>query len=102
MSIIYNKSQEHEIWAVADLGAQSTLCYLLSILLLFVSYSVPSPQCPSPQCPVYFPSVYFLFLAVSLGMAIVPVNSQILSNSPAKTHTLRIILSIVGEFSIIN
>lgn len=65
MSIIYNKSREHEILAVADLGAQSPVFCLLTILLLFVSYSVPCPQCPSPQCPVCFPSVYFLFLTVS-------------------------------------
>ena len=37
-----------------------------------------------------------------LGMAIVPVNSQIPPNSPAKTRLLRVILPVAGEFSIIN
>lgn len=41
-------------------------------------------------------------LPPNLGMAIVPANSQIRPNPPAKPHPLRIILRVAGEFGITN
>lgn len=41
-------------------------------------------------------------VSFGLGMAIIPPNPQIRLNPPVKTHPLYVILSVAGEFSIIN